>query len=93
MFRTDRPHAKKRQLILWGGLFLFTVLLQLMARNVSGFAEGYAVTVYPVLMRVTGGISSLVPFALDELFIYIMTFAVCGYLIRGIRGMWKKEQR
>lgn len=93
MFRTDRPHTEKRQLILWGGLFLFTILLQILSRTVSGFAETYAVTVYPVLMRVIGGISDLFPFAVDELFIYIMTICVCGYLIRGIRRMWKKDIR
>ncbi len=75
---------------LWGGLFLFTLILQLLARKVTGFAEGYAVTVYPILMRLIGGISNLVPFALDELFIYLMTIGVCGYLVIGIRQMWKK---
>ena len=90
MFRTDRPHTKIRQMTLWRGLFLFTLILQFLARNVPGFAEGYAVTVYPVLMKLIGGISNLVPFAVDELFIYLMTIAACGYLAAGIRRMWKK---
>ena len=90
MFRTDRPYTKIRQIILWGGLFLFTLFLQLFARKVPGFAERYAATVYPVLMRTLGGISNLLPFALDELLIYLLTITVCGYLMIGIRQMWKK---
>lgn len=91
MFRTDRPYSRMRQTILWGGLFLFTTLLQMMARRVPGFAEGYAVTVYPVIMRVLGGISNLADFALDELLIYILLFAACGYAVRSIRQMRKRR--
>lgn len=87
MLRTDRSHSKARQMILWGGLFLFTLALQLMARNVPGFAEWYAEHIYPVIMRVLGGISNLVPFALDELAIYLMTAAAFAYLAIGIRRM------
>ena len=91
MFRTDRPYSKVRQRTLFGGLFLFAMILQFLARNVSGFAEGYAVTVYPVIMRTLGSVSGLVPFAVDELFIYILLFCLCGYVAAGIRRMWKKQ--
>lgn len=82
-----------RQATLWGGLFLFTVILQAMARNVPGFAEGYAVTVYPVLMRLLGSVSNLFPFALDELLICLLVLAACGYGAAGIIRMCKKQVR
>lgn len=91
MFRTDRPYSKMRRMILWGGLFLFTMMLQILARQVPGFAEGYAVTVYPVLMRMLGSISDLAEFAVDEVFIYLFLGAACGYIVSGIRRMWKKR--
>lgn len=91
MFRTDRPYSKMRQMILWGGLFLFTVVLQLLARKLPGFAERYAVTVYPVWMRALGSISNLADFAVDELFIYLFLLAAGGYAAFGVRCMQKKH--
>lgn len=90
MFGIYRPYSRMRRMIPWGGLFLFTAALQLLARSVPGFAEGYAVTVYPLILRVLGGISNLVPFAADEICIYILIFAVCGYMAAGIRKMRKR---
>lgn len=91
MFRTDRPYSRMRQTVLWGGLFLFTIILQLLARHIPGFAEGYAVTVYPRIMRMLGSVSNLADFAVDELLIYILVFAACGYIVRGVRHMRKKR--
>lgn len=82
-----------RQMILWGGLFLFTLLIQMMARKLPGFAEWYAVHIYPAIMRVLGGISDLAPFALDELFIYLLTLAALLYVVFGVRKMIKKRIR
>lgn len=89
MFRTDRSHSKMRQLILWCGLFLFALLLQILARSLPGFAERYAEHIYPVIMRTLGGLSNLVPFALDELLIYLLTAGVVYYLISGVRKIKK----
>lgn len=91
MFRTDRPHSKMRQIIFWGGLFLFTAAFQLAARQVPGVAEGYAVTVYPVLMRVIGGVADLADFAVDEVLVYLLLIGVCGYAFCGIRRIRKKQ--
>lgn len=91
MFGTDRPYSRMRQRTLWGGLFLFTAVLQLLARQVPGFAETYAVTVYPVLLRGLGSVSNLAGFAVDELFLYLLLPAACGYVAFGIRRMRKRQ--
>lgn len=91
MFGTDRPGSKMRRTILWGGLLFFAVLLQCLARCIPGFAEGYAVLVYPVIMRVVGGISNLASFAVDEVLIYGIVLASFGYVAAGILFIWKKR--
>lgn len=91
MFRRDRPYSKMRQMILWGGLFLFTILLQIFARRIPGFAEWYAVTLYPVLFRVLGGISNLVCVAVDEIALYLIAVGICGYVAFGICKVWKRD--
>lgn len=91
MFGTDRPYSGVRRMILWAGLFLFAAALQLFARYMPGFAEEYAVHVYPVLMRLIGSVSNLVPFALDELLIYILALAAAGYVAVGILRIRKKQ--
>lgn len=95
MFRTDRqdPRVNRRtgSICLWGGLLLAALLLQILARGDSGFAEWYAVSVYPVLMRVLGGISDCFPFALDECLIYLIVTGTVFYLLWGIRSIWKRQ--
>lgn len=93
MLRTDRSHSRMRQMILWGGLFLFTLALQILARTMPGFAEWYANRIYPVIMRLLGSVSNLAPFALDELAIYLMAAGTAGYLAVGVRGMAKGRVR
>lgn len=91
MYRTDRQAARIeiREWILWGGLLLAALVLQILARGESGFAEWYAVSVYPWLMRILGGISDLFPFALDECLIYLMVFGALFYFLRGIHSIRK----
>lgn len=93
MFRTDRKDRRVRKLSVcfWGILFLVTALLQILARQVPGFAEWYAGYVYPGLMRFLGGISEPFPFALDEILIYL---TICGsvfYLVWGMIRIRKRE--
>lgn len=93
MFRTDRENRRIRKPFryFWGILFLTAVLLQILARKTSGFAEWYAKSVYPGLMRFLGGISDCFPFALDEVLIYLMTCGLAFYVIHGIIRIWKRN--
>lgn len=93
MFRTDGKDKglSRKSCFWWGGLLLAALVLQVLARGTSGFAEWYAGTVYPGLMRVLGGISGLFPFALDECLIYLLFFGGNFYIIFGIVSIWKKK--
>lgn len=91
MPRKNRPFLKNRQLLFFGGLLLVSLVLQILARRAAGFAEWYAVWIYPFLVRGIGGISNLLPFALDELLIYVLVIFSFGYLVVGIFGMIKKQ--
>lgn len=94
MFRADRKESRVdgRCAAGWGVLFLTSLVLQLLARKAPGFAEWYAKTVYPGLLRVLGGISDLVPFAIDECLICIIVCGTIIYLAYGIFCIWKKKK-
>lgn len=62
----DKPRPKKGGLLLWGGLFFITLLLNLLARAVPGFAEWYARHIYPLLVGSLGRLCSLFPFSVSE---------------------------
>ncbi len=59
-------------------LFLTAGLLQFLARQVPGFAQGYAVTVYRLLVEVPGRFLSLIPFSVAELGLYVLILSAAG---------------
>ncbi len=91
MLRNDRTHSGMRKQILWGGLFFFAVLLQLLARCREGFAEWYARTAYPAIARLLGGICGLFPFAVDELLAYLFAVGFVIYLAVSGKKLYKRE--
>lgn len=66
------------------------VLLLILAQSVPGFAEGYAVTVYPVWSKGVNWITSLLPFSLIEIILYLAIalalFFLVRFVVRLIRG-------
>ena len=74
-------------------LFAVTLLLQLLARNVSGFAQLYSVTVYRFLMETVGRVVSLVPFSIVELLLYLLILSVLAGLLLLIWKVVKKQWR
>lgn len=74
-------------------LLVATFALQLLAREVDGFAQWYSVTVYRFLMATAGRIVSLFPFSIVEIGLYVLLLAaVAGLLFlmgRVIKGQWK----
>ncbi len=95
MFGTDRKdrRVRIRSVCFWCLLLLTAVVLQVLARQVPGFAEWYAKSVYPGLMRFLGGISDPFPFALDEILIGLMTCAAVVYIVWGMIRIWKGKLR
>lgn len=91
MLRTDRQRLGQWQLCFYGGLLLVSALLQVLSRHLAGFAEWYAVHIYPFLVRGIGGISNLAPFALDELCIYFLVIFSIIYIAVGVCRIIKKQ--
>ncbi len=75
----------------WGALLAAALVLQFLSRRMPGFAEWYAGVIYPGILRLLGGISSLFPYALDECLIYLLIAGAVFGAVRGIRRIRRKE--
>ncbi len=75
----------------FGGIALLAaaMVLQLLARNVSGAATWYAHHVYPVLVGVIGGFFGLFSFSVVEKALYLLVFGVVVYAWR----FWREPGR
>ena len=77
-------YKKKIQikLIAAGICLAAAVLLQLAARNFSGFAEFYAAYIYPVWVNTLGRLMAFFPVSMVEILLYILIFLSVLWLIR-----------
>lgn len=103
--REGRPRPKEGQLIFWGGLFFLTLLLNLLSRAVPGFAEWYAVHIYPLLVGSVGRLCSLAPFSVSEALLVLLLLGMAAWAARAVgrlvslfrkkepqkRGFWKNS--
>ncbi len=80
--RNGKPQAEKRVFFLWGGLLCISVLFHLAARLIPGFAEWYAVYVYPVFVGTLGRLCSLLPFSVIEILLYAGIALILAGVIR-----------
>lgn len=85
--KKDKPQTKRRRGLLWGGLFCISLILNVAARLRPGFAEWYAVHVYPVFVGTLGRVCSLFPFSVIEILRYLGV--IC--LLVGILGVLTKK--
>lgn len=69
--------------------FILAGLLQLAARNIANFAEWYAITIYPFIVKFYGGFCNLLPVSVVELGIYLLTVSAVLYIVFHFR-QWKK---
>lgn len=51
---------------------ILSVLLSLCARKVTGFAQAYSVTIYPVLKGIFARIFGIFPFSVSEVGLYLL---------------------
>lgn len=90
--KSGKPHAKKRTVLLWGGLFCISLILNLAARLWTGFAEWYAVHVYPVFVGTLGRFCSLFPFSVIEILLYLgvilILAGIIGILTKKLKLRW-----
>lgn len=54
-------------------------ILQVLARQVAGFGEWYAIHIYPVIVNVWGRICGIFPFSVMEIGGYLLVLAFLGY--------------
>lgn len=81
----ERVITRKTRLLA-GSLFLaISLILQITARRVPGFGQWYAVTIYPVLVRIIGGFFGLFPFSVTEFGLYGLILGIIWYGILHIR--------
>lgn len=84
---------KKRYLKLAFLLLLASVILQLAARNISGFGQWYAVTVYPILAGNCGRMTGLFPCSVAEIGLYILVVWLLWSLARlAVQPFGKKNR-
>lgn len=84
---------KKRYLKLAFLLLLASVILQLAARNISGFGQWYAVTVYPILAGNYGRMTGLFPCSVAEIGLYILVVWLLWSLARlAVQPFGKKNR-
>lgn len=81
---------KKHLLALTGTVLLVLAgILQVIARTVTGFAEWYAVTIYPCIVGIYGRFCNLLPVSVVELAIYFLIIFAVVYIILHFR-QWLK---
>ena len=61
----------------WGA----ALALQLAARNIPGFGQWYAVSVYPILTGTLGRMAGWLPFSVSEVLLYVL---MAGYTVWAI---------
>lgn len=90
-FGKNKMVLGKEKIIFLLGLLFFSIfiLLQLAARNISGFGEWYAVTIYPVLESSIGRFFGLFPFSVSELLLYGIIGGFLLYCVFHL-SQWKK---
>ncbi len=90
--RQNKIHQIKIWMTAGCGLFAVSFLLLYMARKIDGFAQWYAVTIYPILVSLVGRISGLIPVSVVEIMLYIVLLMLVTNVIRLIRGVVRKEK-
>lgn len=63
-------------------LLASALILQTAARQVAGFGQWYAVSVYPVLVSLLGRFCSFFPFSVVEIGLYLLLAGICVFVYR-----------
>lgn len=74
-------------------MLLAALILQVTARNVSGFATWYVHHVYTALVGAVGRFFGIFPFSVVEVCLYILIFTSIVYAVRFFREPWRLISR
>lgn len=83
--KNRRRYPAGRRVFAGAVLLTGAFVLQTAARNLEGFGQWYAVTVYPVLVGTFGRFFGIFPFSASELGLYLLLLGILWYGIRHIR--------
>ena len=53
-------------------LLILAVFFQFLARNVNGFAQWYATSIYRILVTIISRVCSVFPFSIVEILLYVL---------------------
>ena len=83
--KNRRRYPAGRRVFAGAVLLIGAFVLQTAARNLEGFGQWYAVTVYPVLVGTFGRFFGIFPFSASELGLYLLLLGILWYA-SGISG-------
>lgn len=87
----NKMQQSKRRATAGCGLFIASFLLLYMARSLDGFAQWYAVTVYPVFVTLIGRICGWFPISVAEILLYITMIVMITRLSQLVYKIFKSE--
>jgi hypothetical protein len=65
-------------------LLILAVFFQFLARNVNGFAQWYATSIYRILVTIISRVCSVFPFSIVEILLYVLLVVLAAGVMRGI---------
>ena len=86
---TSKTTVPVWELVLTGSLLLLAAGLSLAAREIDGFGQWYAVTIYPVFVAFWNHILGWLPFSAVEMGLYLLLLGIVVLVIRKWRQPWK----
>lgn len=69
-----------------------TVILNVVSRYFTPFAEWYSTTIYPIIVNIFGRIASIFPFSIVELLIYLGIIYLIYKLVMGIKQLFSRPK-
>ena len=73
-------------------LLILAVFFQFLARNVNGFAQWYATSIYRILVTIISRVCSVFPFSIVEILLYVLLVVLAAGVMRGIYRICRKTE-
>ena len=74
-------------------LLILAVFFQFLARNVNGFAQWYATSIYRILVTIISRVCSVFPFSIVEILLYVLLVVLAAGVMRGIYRICRKTEK
>ena len=74
-------------------LLILAVFFQFLARNVNGFAQWYATSIYRILVTIISRVCSVFPFSIVEILLYVLLVVLAAGGMSGIYRICRKIEK